>query len=139
MLADPVSKLRSIGEEMDDKALDRTFQCTRRDAPPFPIGPSSIDDPARYIVAIALALLVGMRRAHPITGIIKQQTREEVSVPLRRRPSWYRCLGRQQRLNLGECIGIDDRFMLTIIEVLPMPKLTDIDRIGQNFVKRRAT
>ena len=115
--------------------FDDGVQLGSRQPPAITAMTSLFDHVFRDIIAIALPLLVGMNRAQPGAGFIEDEPGEQMlafSIP---RAASGRGLCRQQSLGPVKEVGINDRLVFSGIELIAMPDLTDVDRVGQQVVQ----
>src|SRR4029077_1431096 len=89
---------------------------------------------AGYIVAIASAFFDGVRWDEPLAPVIDQQTRQQ---------AWFGCIGLASMVtcvrsklipNSGPGLGVDQRRMLSRVELALVRNLTDVDRVRQQSV-----
>src|SRR6478672_9653040 len=89
----------------------------------------------RGVVAIANALLVGMRWAHRIAAFVKDTTRQECG----RRGSKLGARDgslSQPRLDGIECLAVENRFVRSRMNLVAINNLADIEPVREDVRKR---
>src|SRR5438034_1269067 len=86
------------------------------------------------VVAIASALLDGVRRGEPLAPGIGQETRQQARLGCIGLASMVRRVGNELIPNGGPRLGIDQRRMLSGVELALVRNLTDVDGARQQMV-----
>src|SRR5438552_1323912 len=86
------------------------------------------------VVAIASAFLDGVRRGEPLAPGIGQEARQQARLGCIGLASMVRRVGNELIPNGGPGLGIDQRRMLSGVELALVRNLTDVDRVRQQVV-----
>jgi hypothetical protein len=128
--------LAAILQELQQLVLDDRVDMARVDAPAG-IGmrrvASIVDDPFRNVVAIPDTLLPGVRGREPVTGLVEQDTGQQVNILRVGRVPALRGLVLQLLLDAFEGFRIDESLVLAFVDPDAVADLADIDRIGQQM------
>lgn len=105
----------------------------RRKAPALGLVSPSVDELLRDIVAVADTLLVGMNRSQFLASFVIEQTCQQMRLRVigMASPPWR--LRGEQCLGLLEHCRRDDRLALTIVNLILVPDLADVDLVQRRW------
>src|SRR5215469_9201755 len=130
---------RLVGEHLAGGAGDRALDLERRQTPAGPgLTRRPADHFARDVVTVATCPVARATRVQRLTTFVEQFARQRTRPLSRVDFSVMRGLGAKPLLHLFPDRPVHDRQMLAGMANLPVSDLTEVNRIGQQFIERTA-
>lgn len=139
-IADQIGQHGRLLQVIPQDPGDSGLEIAGRQPPGIRVFLASVgDQPARDVVAQALAVLAEMARGQSIPGLVEKLADQRRPFGCMRSATGTGCLGGKALLERVPNGRIDDRRMLAFVDLVAVPDAADIERIGQDLVHMAAT